>query len=155
MGLLAALAAFASRPVLLDLAFDFGAGSDDGLVMPHGAFRVIRFIATSLVSDGKWSYGVGRVGADVCDGSNSDGGSDASVGSGDVDGSSFRRFSAIARLRNIFPSVQHVFCPYPLGVLVLLLFFHIFLSIVLYRCSHLLLISQYSLHLQFLHLVLN
>ncbi len=85
MGLLAALAAFASRPVLLDLAFDFGAGSDDGLAMPHGVFCVIRFIATSLVSDGKWSYGVDRVGA---------GGSDASAGL------RLRRFSAW----NVFPN---------------------------------------------------
>ena len=53
VGLLAALDAFASRPVLLDLAFDFGAGSDVGLAMPWGVFFVIRLIATSLLSDGK------------------------------------------------------------------------------------------------------
>ncbi len=44
-GLLAALA----FPVLLDLAFDFGVGSDDGLAMPLGVFFVIRLIAASLV----------------------------------------------------------------------------------------------------------
>ena len=53
VGLLAALDAFASRPVLLDLAFDYGAGSDVGLAMPWGVFFVIRLIATSLLSDGK------------------------------------------------------------------------------------------------------
>ena len=89
VGLLAALAAFASRPVLLDLAFDFGAGSDDGLAMPHGVFFVIRFIASSLVSSGKWSKGSGRVGTDGCDGSISGG-----AGDGDFAGLSFRRFSA-------------------------------------------------------------
>ena len=49
-GLLAALA----FPVgVLDLAFDFGAGADDGLAMPHGVFFVIRLIAASLLSGGK------------------------------------------------------------------------------------------------------
>jgi hypothetical protein len=39
-----------------------------------------------------------------------------------------------------FPFVRYEFYPYPLGVLVLLLLVHILLWIVLYLCSHLLLI---------------
>ena len=86
MGLLAALAAFASRPVLLDLAFDFGAGSDNGLAMPLGIFFVIRLIAAALVSCGKWSNGGGFVGTGCCD---------VSISSGDGDAVfRLRRFSA-------------------------------------------------------------
>ena len=77
VGLLAALAAFASRPVLLDLAFDCGAGSDNVLAMPLGVFFVIRLIAAVLVSCGKWSNGGGFVGTGCCDESISSGGGDA------------------------------------------------------------------------------
>ncbi len=72
-GLLASL----SCRVLLDLAFDFGAGSDDGLVVPLGVFPVIRLIAASLVSAGKGSYGGGFVGIGGFDTSISCGGGDA------------------------------------------------------------------------------
>ena len=37
-------------PVLLDLAFDFGVGSDDDLAVPLGVLFAIRLIAASLVS---------------------------------------------------------------------------------------------------------
>jgi hypothetical protein len=58
VGLLAALAVLAISPVLLDLAFDAGAGSDDGLMGPFGALPALSLIAASLVAFGKKSIGI-------------------------------------------------------------------------------------------------
>ena len=58
-GLLAAL----FFPVLLDLDFGFGAGTDAALSVPFGDFFVINLFAASLFSGGRWANG-GFVGID-------------------------------------------------------------------------------------------